>query len=141
MVTFLAVQQSSEALSYSGGFSWWQTLGGLALVFGLLLLCLRWLGRFQRGAGTSPANLLAVWSVGPKREIQALRLDDEVHYIYRHDGAMVLLKHQNLSEWEQCQVSHPDRTGRGNALRSWRTWLSRKSSGTRSIPLENAAKS
>lgn len=141
MMIPLAVQQAPEALSFSGGFSWWQTLGGLALVFGLLMFCLRLLGRFQGSGGKSPANLLAVWSVGPKREVQALRLDDEVHYIYRHDGAMVLLKNQNFQEWEQSQAQKPERSGDRNLLRNWRSWLSLKSPETSSHPLDIASKS
>lgn len=141
MIGFLAQQKAPQALSLSGGFSWWQTLGGLILVFGLLLLCLRLLGRLQRSASPSPAKLLAVWSVGPKREIQVLRLADEVHYIYRHDGAMVLLKHQDLAAWEQSRAAGP--VGR-EAPSRWHGWLPWKFNRTAaSLPdsLQSATKS
>lgn len=91
---------SSESTFASGGSSWWQTLGGLLVVFGLLLLSLKLLGKWNRRQGSSEARVLTVWALGPKREIQVLRLGDEVHFIYRHDNAMVLLKQEPLAEYE-----------------------------------------
>jgi len=80
------------ALGSGSGFNIWQSMGGLAVVFGLLLLCLKLLGRFNRQRSGGQAALLTVWPLGPKREIQILRLEDEVHYIYKHEGSLVLLK-------------------------------------------------
>lgn len=100
---------ASEALTnpYAAdtGISWWQTIGGLVLVFGLLIVSLRLLGKFNRRAGGADTNLLTVWHLGPKREIQLLRLGEEVHYIYRHDGAMVALKAEPLAEFEQKKAA------------------------------------
>lgn len=95
-------------LDASGGFHIWQSLGGLALVFGLLILSLKLLGRFNRRHSPGQTSLLTVWHLGPKREIQVLRLADEVHYIYRHEGAMVLLKKETWQQWQQYQAANPD---------------------------------
>ena len=82
------------------GISWCQTLGGLVAVFGLLILSLKLLSKWNRRSGGSESSLLTVWHMGPKREIQILRLGDQVHYVYRHDGAMVVLKAESLVEFE-----------------------------------------
>jgi len=94
-----------ETFANGSGFNIWQSLGGLAVVFGLLLLCLKVLGRFNRPRGNANAALLAVWPLGPKREIQILRLENEVHYIYKHEGSLVLLKQESLAEWERANVA------------------------------------
>ena len=86
-----------------GGVSWWQTMGGLMAVFGLLMVSLKLLGKYNRRNGGTDANLLTVWALGPKREIQVLRLGDDVHYIYRHESAMVLLKQEPLAEFERTR--------------------------------------
>lgn len=100
-ITFLA------NAAMGGGFenfamdrSWWQTLGALAVVFGLLMLFLRLLKGLNRGGAPLGTTLLAVWHLGPKREIQVLRLGDMVHYIYRHDGSMVVLKEETFAAFE-----------------------------------------
>ncbi|MFT5232963.1 MAG: flagellar biogenesis protein FliO [Candidatus Krumholzibacteriia bacterium] len=97
-----------ESTFSAGGAHWWQTVGGMLLVFGLLIVCLKYLGRFNRRHGDQQADLKAVWNLGPKREIQVLRLGDEVHYIYRHETAMVLLKNEPLVNFERLQKKHPD---------------------------------
>lgn len=94
-----------------GGSSWWQTIGGILLVFGLLILCLKYLGRLNKRRGGAEADLKAVWNLGPKREIQVLRLGSEVHYIYRHESAMVLLKNEPLVNFERLQKKHSDALG------------------------------
>lgn len=98
MATFLGTASES-------GISWWQTLGGLAAVFGLLLVSLKALGKWNRRSGASESSLLKVLHLGPKREIQILRVGDQVHYIYRHDGAMVALKTEPLIEFENSRVA------------------------------------
>lgn len=85
------------------GGSWWRMIGGLALVFGLLFLCLKLLTRFGRRSGAAQARLLSVWHLGPRREVQVLRLGDEVSYLYRHESAMVLLRQE---PWEQYRREH-----------------------------------
>ncbi len=35
---------------------------------------------------------------------QVVKLADQVHYIYRHDGAMVLLKQETLKDWETASA-------------------------------------
>ncbi len=90
-----------DVTQFQGGTSWWQTMGGLLVVFGLLFLTLKLLGKINNNrSGSHKASILAVWNLGPKREIQVLQLGDEVHYIYRHDGAMVPLKMQAVADWE-----------------------------------------
>ena len=105
-MTFLANIGSDWTGSFAGGqgISLWQTAGGLLAVFGLLVVSLKFLGKWQRRSGHGQAALLAVWNLGPRREIQVLRLEDEAHYIYRHDGAMVLLKKSSYETWEASQA-------------------------------------
>ena len=100
-----------ESTFSSGGASWWQTVGGMLLVFGLLMVSLKYLSRFNKRRGGAEADLKAVWNLGPKREIQVLRLGDAVHYIYRHDAAMVLLKNEPLAEFERLQEKYADAQG------------------------------
>jgi flagellar biogenesis protein FliO len=76
----------------AGGFSWWQALGALLVVFALLLLVLRLLARWQSGSSSQALRLLKVVPLGRGRELQILRLRDRVHYLYRQDGALVLLE-------------------------------------------------
>ena len=52
-------------------------------VLALLVVFLKLLGRINRRMGGEEAGLEKVWPLGPRREIQVLRLGDEVHYIYR----------------------------------------------------------
>ncbi len=87
------------------GISWWQTVGGLLAVFGLLMVSLKFLGKLNRRSGGAEANVLTVWPLGPKREIQVLRLGDDVHYIYRHENAMVLLKQESLADFEATRAA------------------------------------
>ena len=89
----------ARTLTSDPGFNLWQTLGGLILVFGLLILCLKLLGKWNRRSAQGETSLLTVWALGPKREIQVLRLGSAVHYIYRHEGSMVLLKQESLEDW------------------------------------------
>ena len=102
--SFLGAIGGGEFVADSG-MSWWQTLGGLAAVFGLLLLSMKLLGKWNRRSGGSDSSLLTVWHLGPKREIQLLRLGEEVHYIYRHDGAMVVLKAEPLTDFERKKAA------------------------------------
>ncbi len=95
-----AAPDPAAALLSSHGGTWWQTAGGLLVVFGLLVVCMKLLGRFQRRQSQGRASIVAVWNLGPRREMQILRLDDEIHTIYRHDGAMVVLKKESLASWE-----------------------------------------
>ncbi|RKZ19716.1 hypothetical protein DRQ50_01500 [bacterium] len=117
-------------LAANTGMSWWQTAGGLVAVFGLLLLSLRLLGRFQKNRGGDRAGMLTVWPLGPKREIQVLRLGDAVHYVYRHDGAMVVLEQETLAAWESRadaetpRIPSPQHTGMLD-MRRWRAMASR----------------
>ncbi len=98
--TTLLAAVSADAAFSGGGATWWQTMGGLAAVFGLLMLSLKLLGKWNRRQGSAEASLVTVWPLGPRREIQVLRLGDEVHFIYRHENAMVLLKQQPLADFE-----------------------------------------
>jgi len=101
----MAVVTDQSTFASGGGYSWWQTVGGLIVVFGLLLLFLKLLGKWNRRTGGSEADLLTVWPLGPKREIQLLRLGQEVHYIYRHDGSMVVLRTEPVSDFEKTKAA------------------------------------
>jgi len=114
-ITLLAAVVPETTFS-TGGSAWWQTLGGLLAVFGLLMLCLKLLGKWNRRQGSAAASVLTVWSLGPKREIQVLRLEDEVHFIYRHENAMVLLKQESLAEY-QAQLQNTDTVAGGQGLK------------------------
>lgn len=97
---------SLDPATLGGGGSWWRMIGGLAVVFGLLFLCLKLLMRYGSARGGVPqARVLAVWHLGPRREVQVLRLGDHVSYVYRHDGAMVLLRQET---WEEYRRQHGD---------------------------------
>jgi flagellar biogenesis protein FliO len=101
------------------GVPWWQVVGGLAAVFGLLLVFLKFLARLPQAGGNARAGLLAVWAVGPRREVQVLRLQDEVHYLYRHDNALVHLRTEPLAVWQanRTQADPPGEGGLAARLR------------------------
>jgi flagellar biogenesis protein FliO len=101
------------------GVPWWQVVGGLAAVFGLLIVFLKFLGRLPQAGGNARAGLLAVWMVGPRREVQVLRLQDEVHYLYRHDNAIVHLRSEPLAAWQanRNQADPPREGGLAARLR------------------------
>jgi flagellar biogenesis protein FliO len=82
---FLAVQAAA------GGVAWLKLVGGLVVVFTLLLLFLKLLGRFQGGRPGAAAALVAVHAVGPRRAVELLRCGDEVFTLYRHEQTVVLL--------------------------------------------------
>jgi len=115
----IAAVTTTSALG-GGGISWWQTAGGFVAVFGLLLLCLKLLSKVNKGSRESDsARILTVWNLGPKREIQVLRLGDDVHYIYRHDNAMVLLQQTSYAAFEEAQC----RTGEANGSTGLKRFL------------------
>jgi hypothetical protein len=116
--TFLASLKEG-AFAAETGVSWWQTLGGLVVVFGLLLVSLKLLGRWNRRSGAAQSALITVWPLGPKKEIQVLRLEDQVHYIYRHEGAMVVLQTEALADFEAKQGRRPELPARSR----WRDSL------------------
>jgi len=125
---FLATM-ASDAFGAGSSASWWQTLGGLIVVFGLLLVSLKLLGKWNRRSVGSDSSFVTVWHLGPKKEIQVLRLADQVHFIYRHDGAMVVLQTQPLADFE----SKHDHLQTGQAAGKWREALSR------TLPFWNSA--
>ncbi len=94
------------------GVPWWQVVGGLAAVFGLLIVFLKFLARLPQAGGNARAGMLAVWAVGPRREVQVLRLQDEVHYLYRQDNALVHLRTEPLAAW-QASRPHAEPTPEG----------------------------
>ena len=100
---------AEDAMAFTGGGgNIWQSIGGLVVVFGLLIVSLKLMGRFNRRNQNEETQLLTVWHLGPRREIQVLRLGQEVHYIYRHEGAMVILKQEPYSQWESLRARLKD---------------------------------
>ena len=99
--TLAAIEPGSLGNAAMGMGSWWRTIGGLAVVFGLLFLCLKLVTRYGRKSGAAQARVLAVWHLGPKREIQVLRLGEDVSYVYRHENAMVLLRQETMEEYRR----------------------------------------
>ena len=120
MAAFLGTTGGS-ALYSGSSVSWWQTVGGLVVVFGLLVVSLKMLGKWNKRSGNAESSLLTIWHLGPKKEIQVLRLEDQVHYIYRHDGAMVVLQTERLADFESKQ----DQPGTGKTIGNWRGTFSR----------------
>ena len=111
----------SAGLYGGSSVSWWQTVGGLVVVFGLLVVSLKMLGKWNKRTANAESSLMSVWHLGPKKEIQVLRLADQVHYIYRHDGAMVVLQTERLADYEGKQ----DQLRPGKATGNWRDTFSR----------------
>lgn len=118
-MTFLAADVEGLRLASGSGNPWWQTLGGLLAVFGLLFLSLRLLARFNRAPRSGRAAVLAVWPLGPRREIQVLRLRDEVHYLYRHEGAMVELQRIPWSAYQAAPDRPADDAGTASRQAPW----------------------
>ena len=87
-----------DGATMAGGPSLWQVGGALVAVFALLIVVLKFLQRWQRSDGAgADARVLSVRRLGPRRELQVLRVGDEVHTLYRHEAAMVLLKTESLA--------------------------------------------
>jgi flagellar biogenesis protein FliO len=70
---------------------WWKLIGAFLIVFGLLVVFLKVLGRMQRGGGSADVSLLRVQSLGPRRSLEFLRCGDRVFKLYRSEQSMVLL--------------------------------------------------
>ena len=85
-----------------GGLPWWQAAGALLAVFALLILVLRLLGRWQAGGRRRDVRLLSVVALGRGRELQILRLRDQVHYVYRQDGGLVLLESESYAAYRDA---------------------------------------
>ena len=107
-----ALDPSALGSSGLGAGSWWRTIGGLAVVFGLLFLSLKLLSRYGRRGAAAQARMVAVWHLGPRREIQILRLGEEVSYVYKHENAMVLLRQE---EWEAYRQQYGETVAAGPA--------------------------
>lgn len=110
-----ALDTSSLGLNSQGSI--WQAIGGMAVVFGLLLLFLKLLGKLNRRGASNDTAVVAVWPLGPKREIQVLRLGEMVHYIYRHEGSMVVLKEETHEEF---LASHDQNSSNDQTLVPWK---------------------
>lgn len=91
------------------GPSYWQVGLAMAAVLGLLIATLKFLQRWQQGtAADDGVQLVSVRRLGPKRELQTLRVGDQVHTVYRHDGAMVLLQ---TAPWQPAAAPEPTTAG------------------------------
>jgi len=85
----------------STGGSFLQAGAALVAVLSLLILCLKLMQRFQsRQGGDDRVKMLSMHRLGPKRDLQELRVGDEVYTLYRQEGAMVVLKTQDHEVWE-----------------------------------------
>ncbi len=81
-----------DAANLAPGPSYWQVGAALVAVLGLLVVVLKFLQRWQGArAQGGDARLLSVRRLGPRRELQVLQVGEQIHTIYRHDSAMVLL--------------------------------------------------
>jgi hypothetical protein len=104
----------------TGGFSWWQAAGGVLVVFALLGVTMRFLGRWTHGAQDGRASLLAVIPLGHRRDLQVLRLKDEVHYIYRQEGALLLLGKESFADYQATAPQQDSAAGK-----PWRRLIGR----------------
>ncbi len=73
---------------------WGKLVGAFLLVFALLFVFLKVLGRMQRGGGSADVSLLRVQSLGPRRSLEFLRCGDQVFKLYRSEQSMVLLEQE-----------------------------------------------
>lgn len=97
----------------------WQAGAALAAVLGLLVLVLRLLQRWQPGQRSdAEVCLLATRRLGPRRDLQVLRVGDEVHTLYRQEGALVLLKTESYAAWSRTAASEPPAGGLAPRLRA-----------------------
>jgi hypothetical protein len=116
----------AQNLAAAGDGGWWRAAGGLALVFGLLLVCLRLLRRWPRPRGAEAARLEAIWPLGPRREIHLVRLGDEIHYVYRNEQGLVLLRHEPWVDYRAAHAAKPVDSPRPAWLKLLRSlWPSR----------------
>lgn len=122
MLTHFLGNAAVNAENFGGAStgSIWQAIGGMAVVFGLLLLFMKLLGKLNKRGGSSDTSVVAVWHLGPKREIQVLRLGDMVHYIYRHEGSMVVLKEES---YEEFHAEHKKDNQDDQSLMPWKKIL------------------
>ena len=105
MAVFWAVLSAAAAPPVFGDAAggWWRAAAGMIVVGVLLVLCLRFLRRWPGARGHDAARVEAVWPLGPRREIHVVRLGDEVHYVYRNEQGMVLLRHES---WDAFRKTH-----------------------------------
>jgi hypothetical protein len=109
---------SVPALGNDAGGGWWRAVLGMVAVFALLVICLRLLRRWPGVGGHGAAGVEAVWPLGPRREIHVVRLDDEVHYVYRNDQGLVMLRSESLDTYRAAADRRPASGGSG-ALQRW----------------------
>ncbi|MFO7653889.1 MAG: flagellar biosynthetic protein FliO [Candidatus Krumholzibacteriia bacterium] len=103
-----AVDHPAAALLDTAGGGWWRAMAGMAVVFGLLVICLRLLRRWPGARGSGAARVEAIWPLGPRREIHVVRLGDEIHYVYRNEQGLALLRRE---PWEAYRAARPVETG------------------------------
>ncbi len=108
------------ALYGGNGFSWWQAVGAMLLVFALLILVLRVLARFQRQPAGGLASVARVVPLGPRRELEVVRLRDRAHFIYRRDGNLVLLGDEPWADYEAGLESETD------SVHPWKRFFQRR---------------
>jgi len=93
-----------DAATLGTGPSYWQVGAALVAVLGLLVVLLKGLQRWQGASQQSAdAQLLSVRRLGPRRELQILRVGEQVHTIYRHESAMVLLETASSADHEAAR--------------------------------------
>lgn len=96
--------------------SWWKLGGAFLLVFALLVLFLKFVGRLQKGGHAADASLLRVQSLGPRRSLEYLRCGDSVYTLYRSEQSMALLAQEAYD---------PARHGIGAETPSLGGWMAR----------------
>jgi hypothetical protein len=118
-----AAQAAGVDTSGSGwgqGISIWQSAGAVLIVFALLVMVLRFLGRWQQRSGQDQTSLLRVVPLGHRRELHVLRLKDHVHYVYRQEGALLHLEREPYETYLAGNPASSPVAGTAAARRPWR---------------------
>lgn len=117
MRAFLAEQLAAGAANWGAtpDGSWWRAAAGMLLVFGLLIVCLKLLRRLPVARGGGDARVEAIWPLGPRREIHVVRLGDAVHYVYRNEQGLVLLRQESWGDYRTARRGEPARAKEARA--------------------------
>jgi hypothetical protein len=123
------------ALSSLGDGGWLRAAGGTILVLVLLVFSLRLLRRWPGVRRSDSARVEAVWPLGFRREIHVVRLEDEVHYVYRNEQGLVLLRREPWADYRGTRLRNADAaSGRGRSGLLKAVW--RRLSGAWTAPAD-----
>lgn len=98
--------------SYSTGFDFsaMKAFGAFVIVMVLLLLCLKMLQKLNAGRKSAAGTVIYSTSAGPGRSIEHIQTADNVHVIYKNDGAMVVLESFSIDDYKKPETSSVDKS-------------------------------